>query len=504
MKVLWNCINNRMMNWNRHIKFKFHISSGKGNVRKMIKTDRIYQVLLKYNYDLFRGDKNLTEYMREHCNQYYSDIFDAINGDNPFLGEDFVIQLSDKIDELRDFCNAIPEILEMNDLGLVKTTYEQGFQLFERMKSYFYTRYSWRENGGYYYRIRQGDYRIKDGEDGREKKKQLFHIKKSLRDRVGAYRYSVAGQPCLYLASDRELAWFECGMPKQFSYCQMLIDEDSDNGLVLVDFSNRPVDLLSSVTTWLLNARRQNKSDVEKIYKFLINYIMSYPVSATCSVKVKDRSSKFVEEYVFPQLFMQWVKESNEFDGVRYKSSLNTKLVNGMGAINIALPVKEFREDGLDKRLTEKIKISDIGYLDVRDDFKKYEKALEEIKTYVYNMQMFINKASFYGDYMMDIIDTCDCVIKTYNAVMEGNYENSDLVFSYLELLWEHARLLYENRDAKIKDCINKTPEHHRKDINENELMEQFEEFNRLLGKILHKNVAFHFNFELMSNYENI
>ncbi len=131
-------------------------------------------------------------------------------------------------------------------------------------------------------------------------------------------------------------------------------------------------------------------------------------------------------------------------------------------------------------------------------------KALEEIKTYVYNMQMFINKASFYGDYMMDIIDTCDCVIKTYNAVMEGNYENSDLVFSYLELLWEHARLLYENRDAKIKDCINKTPEHHRKDINENELMEQFEEFNRLLGKILHKNVAFHFNFELMSNYENI
>ena len=28
---------------------------------------------------------------------------------------------------------------------------------------------------------------------------------------MGAYRYSVAGSPCLYLASDRELAWFECG-----------------------------------------------------------------------------------------------------------------------------------------------------------------------------------------------------------------------------------------------------------------------------------------------------
>ena len=93
--------------------------------------------------------------------------------------------------------------------------------------------------------IRQGDFRIKDGEDSKQKKIQLFHIKKTLRSRVGAYRYSAAGAPCLYLASDRELAWFECGMPKQFSYCQMLIDEDNNNGLVLVDFSFRPVDVLS-------------------------------------------------------------------------------------------------------------------------------------------------------------------------------------------------------------------------------------------------------------------
>ena len=68
-----------------------------------------------------------------------------------------------------------------------------------------------------------------------------------------------------------------CGMPKQFSYCQMLIDEDNDNGLVLVDFSFRPVDVLSSITCWLLNARRKDKKDkkdkkegitYEKIFKF--------------------------------------------------------------------------------------------------------------------------------------------------------------------------------------------------------------------------------------------
>lgn len=148
------------------------------------------------NFDLFRGDKNITEYMREHCNQFYCDICDAVKGDNSFLGEDFVNLLKDELGELQDICLIIPEILELNDRGLIKATYEKGFQLFERMKPYFYTRYSWRENGGFYYRIRQGDFRIKAGEDSKEKKMQLFHIKTTLRNRVGAYRYSVAGSPC--------------------------------------------------------------------------------------------------------------------------------------------------------------------------------------------------------------------------------------------------------------------------------------------------------------------
>lgn len=144
----------------------------------MIKDDRIYQVLLKYNFDLFRGDKNITEYMREHCNQFYCDICDAVKGDNSFLGEDFVNLLKDELGELHDICLIILEILELNDRGLIKATYEKGFQLFERMKPYFYTRYSWRENGGFYYRIRQGDFRIKAGEDSKEKKCSCFTLKR--------------------------------------------------------------------------------------------------------------------------------------------------------------------------------------------------------------------------------------------------------------------------------------------------------------------------------------
>lgn len=492
------------MDWRNCINLQTCVQSKKGNEGKMIKSDKLYQVLLKYNFDLFRGNKDITEYMRGHCKQFYSDICEAVEGDNSFLGDDFVKLLGNKLGELQEICIAIPEILELNDNGLTKATYEKSFQLFDRMKPYFYTRYSWRENNGFYYRIRQGDFHIKDAKESKEKKVQLFHIKKALRNRVGAYRYSVAGYPCLYLASDRELAWFECGMPKQFSYCQMLVDEDSDNGLVLVDFSFRPMDVLSNITCWLLNARRQNKREVEHIYNFLIKYIMTYPIAAACSVKVKDRNSKFVEEYVFPQLFMQWIRETDEFDGVRYKSSLNTNLVSGMGANNVALPVKEYREDGLDKRLTEKITISDIGYLDVNNDFKKYKDILKKIRDYINSIYMFMNEVPYFGYYMVELIDICECIIKTYNALMEGNYENSELIFSYLDLLYDHASLLYANRDLKIQECIDKTEERHRRAIDKGKLNEQFEEFHGLMNQILHKHEVFHFDFENLENYENI
>ena len=157
------------------------------------------------------------------------------------------------------------------------------------------------------------------------------------------------------------------------------------------------------------------------------------------------------------------------------------------GAINIALPVKEYRADGLDRRLAEKITVSDIGYLDVNSDFQKYNDILEKIKDYINGIQMFMNQVPFYGDYMIELTDVCKCVIKTYNALMEGNYQNSELIFSYLDLLYAHASLLYANRDFKIQECINKTEARHRQAIDEEKLKEQFEEFHQLMNQILHK-----------------
>lgn len=470
----------------------------------MYKNDSLYQVLLKYDFDLFRGNKGITEYMKAHLKQYYRDIFSASNDENPFLGEGFVTLLKENLPLLDEICKKIPEILEIYDQGFLGQAYQESCVLFEKMKPYYIVRFSWSGDTGCLYRIRQGDFRIKNGLESKKQKMELFHIKKEMRSRIGAYRYSVAGYPCLYLASNEELAWYECGMPKKFSYCQMLLDEDINNALKLIDLSNRPVDFLSSVNIWLKISRKRGKKEEQKTYMNILRYIVTYPLVAACSVKVKDRDSKFVEEYIFPQLFMQWIRENDTVDGVRYKSSLNTNLVQYMGAINIALPVKKFREDGLDVNLTEKLRISDIGYLDVNEDFKKYKNNLNDIEKFKNDLRSYALGATYCGDYIIELIDACECVVKTYNALIDGNYINSELIFNQLNLICDYISLLYQNRNTKIQDCINRAYSEEQKYIDKEKMEEHFEKFYELMMKVIHKHAVFNFGFESLSNFEKI
>lgn len=469
----------------------------------MIKGDSIYQVLLKHDFDLICDNEEISTYMEKHLNDFLSEILSAIKGKNDFLGKDFIALLDSKKDALEYVCNEIPSILKNFEDGCIKEAYEQSEILFERLKKYYLLGYSWSGNGGTFYRIRSGDFRIKEGLDSKKQKAELFHIKKSLKNRIGAYRYSIAGFPCLYLASDIELAWFECGMPKQFSYCQMIIDE-GERALKLIDLSHRPIEFISAVNNWILNEQRQQKrkEKLDVYYDLIVRYIITYPIAAACSVKVKDRGCKFVEEYIFPQLFMHWIKGSEEFDGVRYKSSLNSTLVKGMGAVNIALPAKKFREDGLDAKLTKMIGISDIGYLDVNKDFARYVEALGELTKFKNSLRIYGVEAEYAGEYIFDIIDICECIIKTYNALIEGKYDNSELLFTHLDRLCDHVDLMNRNKESIVDECIRKVPPTHEKYVDKNLMLSHFEEFYNLANKIIQKHAVFTFSFENLGNVE--
>lgn len=470
----------------------------------MIKDDAIIRVLLKYNFNLFRESKKMSQYMKEHLNNYYEDIINATKEENNFLSEEFIELLKEDLDHLKVISEEIVSVLSLYESGFVKDAWIKGHILFDRVRPFFlYAKLSGGSDGTFY-RIRNGDFRIKSTIDSKKQKSELFHIKDNLRDRIGSYRYSVAGYPCLYLASDCELAWFECGMPKQFSYCRMSIDNSEYNALKLIDFSQRPVDFLSAISIEIINERRK-KDNPFKVYEYLKKYIIMYPIIAACSVKVKNRTTNFIPEYTLPQMFMQWIREDEYIDGVYYKSSLNTDLINGMCACNVALPVKNFREDGLDQSLANKFFVSDIGYIDVSKMFEKYQKYLEELKTYKEKLFLFSIRSKYSGDYLYELSDLCDCIIKTYTALIENNYQNTDLIFTFIDNLFDHSELIYRYRKRIIKQCCEEAKNNFSIEIeNIEERESQFEEFHKIVCKILYKHAVFSFNFDNLENFEKI
>lgn len=469
----------------------------------MYKSDSIYKVILNYNFDLYRGESDVPTYLENHFEKYVSDIQVAIHGDNSFLGTKFISMLVEKVPLIEKVCSRIVEVSKKNNLGLIKDSYIKAYDFFDDMRPYLLSRFSWKGSSGYFYRLRAGDFRITDQKESKKKKAELFHIKRNMKNLIGAYRYSISGFPCLYLASGQELAWFECGMPRQFSYCQMKIDEEGENALRLVDFSNRPIDLLSSIHVWLLNTK-DDESEKEKIYQYFLNYIITYPLAAACSIKVKERNNKFVEEYAIPQIFMQWIRESNNFDGIRYKSSLNSNLVQGMGAINIALPVKEFRPDGLGENLTSKILVSDIGYLDINEDFRKYKDYLGDIEKFKNDLWSDLINAKYQGLYAWELIELCETVIKTYDALIDGNYKNSELIFNHIDCLSNHISIIHKSKNLIADECLDKAFEDEKSEVDKDKIISQIDNFCELMSKVVHKHLVFHFNFENFENYEKI
>lgn len=470
----------------------------------MYKDDQIFQVLLRYDFDLNRNEFDVPSYFKNHFDLYINDIECAAFGSNPFLGTDFCTQVLDSISLIKSISNKIVEISGLYWDGKIKDAFESAYTLFSSMKPYYLSRISCEEDGCFF-RFRRGDLRIKPGDDRRKKKAEMFHIKDSKRNIIGACRFNIPGFPCLYLTSGFELGWFESGMLKQFSYCKMCIEESGENALRLIDLSNRPVDLLSRIFSSILNAK-DNQDKLQIIHKYILNYIITYPLAAACSLKVKDRGDKFVEEYVIPQMFMNWIRESSSYDGIRYKSSLNTTLVQEMGAVNIVLPVKKFRDDGLCENLTSKITVSDIVYLDVNEDFKKYQQYLQDIADFKNELWNKIIRGKYSCGYVHKIIEICEGIIVTYNSIINGNQLN-DVVLHQINCLADYVFTIHDNRESLIRKSVEEIKQHNH-NIDEKKLQGEistdFDKFYTLVINVIHKHAVFHLSHEDILNFEKI
>ena len=311
--------------------------------------DALLKLFDKYRGHLKRESLSMGDFLEANYREYIDDVRVAMSPeDNPLLGDNICSMVENHISAIIENSKKLVEVHKLFEHGRIMEASNTAFEVFSSMKPQLMHRYSGAFRQEMYYRIRS----ISDGSTFPLERKELFHIPYKKNYLVGTERYSMPGHPCLYLASQAELGWFECRKPTKFAIAKFAIPQDEDRYLKYIDFSEKLMPLKHSFFCWFHNEENKNS-----LNNYFLKYICTYPLRAACSVVVEHPGGKFIEEYIIPQLLLQWVLKDADFDGIRYESCSESNEVKSFGGHNIVLVTKEFDSDGYDIKLRDCIKI---------------------------------------------------------------------------------------------------------------------------------------------------
>lgn len=209
-------------------------------------------------------------------------------------------------------------------------------------------------------------------------RKDIFHIPFTLREYASAGRFSVPNSPCLYLSVYHGLkignyemvkaAWIECGMPSKFTYCIYELQKELN---VLHFGRNGRYYLLRYDCAKNINEKKERLEAV-------MQYLLTFPLRAVCHISVEEKDTeykeKYQEEYIFPQLLMEWLQKNSKFDGVDYECASSNTAQRDLYVSNLALPTRNISaENEYDSYLKECFKLSEPIEVDLTKDFNSNE-----------------------------------------------------------------------------------------------------------------------------------
>ena len=318
--------------------------------------DKLLELLQKYRCHLKRGDKTSVEFLRENYNEYIKDVKASLAiKDNPLVGAKMCEMVFEQVESLENNSNLLIEVLELYSRGKIVPASQKAFEVFENMKPQLMQSYSGAYYSEEYFRIRA----INENNPFPLERREMFHIPFNKNYLVGTERYSMPGHPCLYLASQAELCWYECGKPKKFAISRLDIPQNKECYMKFIDFSEKLMPLMHSFCSWF-----HNEKDSDQVRKYFLKYICTYPLRAACSIVVEHPGSRFIEEYIMPQLLLQWVLNDEDFDGIKYESCSSSDEVRSLGGHNMVLVTSKFDKDGFDVNLRSSIKIGEPAVID--------------------------------------------------------------------------------------------------------------------------------------------
>ncbi|QDK12124.1 hypothetical protein [Klebsiella aerogenes] len=188
-------------------------------------------------------------------------------------------------------------------------------------------------------------FRVRKSERPLSTRKDIFHIPFKQRHLVKAQRYSVAGLPCLYLGTSLYICWREMDKPDfDKLYISSFITESHDEKSLLLNFS---ADILYRRKFFVEEKSNGTPKD-EISSRTMLSYLALWPLIIACNYLKKHSDASFIQEYIIPNLLMQWIsRDNNNYNivGIAYRSTKLPANTDSERGVNVVLPPKARYED---------------------------------------------------------------------------------------------------------------------------------------------------------------
>ena len=186
--------------------------------------------------------------------------------------------------------------------------------------------------------------------------KDMLHLPLKLRAKSGNYRFSIPGNPSLYLANSSYGCWIETGFPAENEF---------NVSPVLLDGTQKIFNLAVSIRDFhALNNFEENRVHC---------WLKLYMLAIAAAYRVKETGRVFKSEYIISQSIMIACKRLG-YDGIAYYSKRVYDEVFALCAINLALFVDY---EGEYSELVNHIKIDDAF------NYGLYKQLYAEVTNYV-------------------------------------------------------------------------------------------------------------------------
>lgn len=165
----------------------------------------------------------------------------------------------------------------------------------------------------------------------------LLHIPWDRASFAGARRFSPKGVPMWYLGGSFVTCWHETRWPRALWVAATRLQPSRH--LQVLNFGYRGADLAESV-------RLGRISTEPSLQARAASQAVLWPLIAACAYIVRDDDEAEPQEYLIPQLLMEWLMEDTAYRGIRYAS---TRLGEGTAiaeGANFVLPATGPLRDG--------------------------------------------------------------------------------------------------------------------------------------------------------------